>query len=649
MSIYQILLESRIDDVKRRYPMFTPEDYEQMYKVDPSQSKKYLLWIAREFYEQTSNMKVPVNDKLVDGTRKALRKWEQFVNRITPEHIEEYNEHFSPRVLPPKGTEKDIYQYNLSQVMYLGEYFDTIPTKSDLRSVVKKQTKIIFDGNLNGHKVLIVEPLSYLASCHYGATTKWCTASRRTSGNFDAYFKSGELFYIIYNDTTPPIKYAIYFSEKGTEDVQIYDMTDKRLDNERFFESHPEIKMIFKDKFPKSFYDILSDYYYNGTYNEEELYEKIRQLHRYGEEGSDRGVYVKESTGGMIHFLFDTDDIIDLFVPDKVQDSYNASAIREALDGRSGYGQTFYSMDGSEAEEDFNNGYVFGYFDGDTWNKLLEYLKYVDYSGVNIIRKIQLAKKKKKERQSLNNLYEGLAEILSKPIHDDLVEDIVEDYREAMEEAHFTYGDDGIKEDIKSSFTSFLKNHAEKYDIKSYGSFDISIHDLLLWYQNGNDTPLSENDSKRVLYPWNILLKMVRDSDFELGEIYEYYYEGYDEEEFKDEFDPQSYINKAIDRVENDPDFKERYDRMESEIDKLSGANIFVGEVYSDPTFKFKLQIIEPDYSEERFEVIIQNTETNKTKRAFLTADRIINILRTNPLFDIIDEVYSIFSKINTN
>jgi hypothetical protein len=144
MSIFQVLIESRIDDVRRRYPMFKKEEYPIISAIDPSKSKKYVMWIAREFDEETNKNQYEIPDHLISITKKALLNWEQYVNRITIKHLEEYNEHFSPRIIindPLIGREKDIYSYDLEQVINLGKYFETIPTKKCFTCYCKKTNK----------------------------------------------------------------------------------------------------------------------------------------------------------------------------------------------------------------------------------------------------------------------------------------------------------------------------------------------------------------------------------------------------------------------------------------------------------------------------------------------------------------------------
>jgi len=194
MSIYGLLIESRVDIVRRKFPNLSDDEVNQIIDTDPTETKKYILWIARE-YDRMSEMSF-------DKVKNLLINWEQQINRLDYDMLADYNIHhgFDVGTNPNPSNYKDIYTYTLQDVAKLVPYLQKLPTKNELKTIARSETTKIYEGPLDGYNVLIVKPLSYRASCHYGATTKWCTASKKTTLNFDSYTKRGDLYYIIFKD-----------------------------------------------------------------------------------------------------------------------------------------------------------------------------------------------------------------------------------------------------------------------------------------------------------------------------------------------------------------------------------------------------------------------------------------------------------------
>ena len=74
---------------------------------------------------------------------------------------------------------------------------------------------------------LVLRPLTYEASCKYGASTKWCTTAENDSSHFDRYSK-GVLIYALSKKTK--LKVAAFKSLDG-EEFSFWDAADKRIDS----------------------------------------------------------------------------------------------------------------------------------------------------------------------------------------------------------------------------------------------------------------------------------------------------------------------------------------------------------------------------------------------------------------------------------
>lgn len=103
--------------------------------------------------------------------------------------------------------------------------------------------------NANGAQVVV--PLTYKASCKYGAGTRWCTAMNSTDSHFNSYTRQGPLFIAILRnspDMTPEqqdwlgregdAKYQFHF---GLHSVQAMDANDRGITVDRFFKAFPEL------------------------------------------------------------------------------------------------------------------------------------------------------------------------------------------------------------------------------------------------------------------------------------------------------------------------------------------------------------------------------------------------------------------------
>jgi hypothetical protein len=94
----------------------------------------------------------------------------------------------------------------------------------------RKQIQVIYDTS----EWFILKPLSYESSLAYGATTKWCTASKQHDSYFYDYCTRGSLVYVINRKTAD--KFAMYVEinphkfKKGL-DISFWNAEDKKTDS----------------------------------------------------------------------------------------------------------------------------------------------------------------------------------------------------------------------------------------------------------------------------------------------------------------------------------------------------------------------------------------------------------------------------------
>jgi hypothetical protein len=130
---------------------------------------------------------------------------------------------------------------------------------SELKNINKelsKQTHKLYEDE----EWLVIKPMSYQASLKYGASTKWCTASRDNSDYYLRYSRNGILIYCI-NKITGDKVGAFKRIDEYERETSFWDIVDQRIDS---MESGlpivvmDVIKKEFKEQV-KSNFELLSD------------------------------------------------------------------------------------------------------------------------------------------------------------------------------------------------------------------------------------------------------------------------------------------------------------------------------------------------------------------------------------------------------
>jgi hypothetical protein len=193
----KVLTESRESDFKDKYQTkFADQDMESIIKMVKTlpNGTKFLDFAGR-------TMPTAFDEEQLDKVQELLRK---FVS------------------VGPNLTITDINQYD-----------DLTDLETELKkheNKIRRQVQAIEGANVvyEDDKYTIVNPLTYNASCYYGAGTKWCTSSEQTQSHFNAYNADGKLFYII--DKTLPTSnpfYKVALLQKYDGDQLFYDAPDK--------------------------------------------------------------------------------------------------------------------------------------------------------------------------------------------------------------------------------------------------------------------------------------------------------------------------------------------------------------------------------------------------------------------------------------
>lgn len=638
MSIYGLLVESRVDEVRRKYPNLSADQVNDLIFMDPTDTKKYLLWLAREsgkIFKSESIFKP-------ETVKQLLIDWTNNINRFRFDMIPDLKIHYPIDGQPTETNYKDIYIYSLGDVRDIVSYLTNIPTKKEVNQLVKSETKKIFEGSMDGYNILVVQPLSYQSSCHYGATTRWCTASKTTKHNFETYTKKGDLFYVIFKDETnaesqlPVFKYAIYFQDSS--DPQIYNEEDHMVNTDDFFTRYPGLRKLFKHKLPITFYEgllLIHDKKYKDDFELKRIIKQLDDLDN-GEDDITFETNIEDFKNNKMKIYIGEDTVLKMFVGD--EDRHTAS---NALNPNS-YNQN-YQSDLSSASETFDNGYVFYHFQEHSWDLLLKYFKLCDTNASMIVRQIIKTTDNDKKRK----LYQKLADVLKRAKHEELRDEITTEFSQAEEDAINVGANEEIRTELNHSIKQFFQSICkDEVVVTGIETIVVSLDDVLRWYQKG-DERLPEGSPRANRTLQSLLVK--KDHDYVLHDVYEFYYSGdMDDDTFTDKFNVDSIIERYTDRLESDPEIMEQMEFIDQEEEKLRSVNVYMGHAYKDPSERYSIVVADADLESGRFRTVIKDRETKKVKRIYLTADRIINLLKMKPLVDVIDEIYNIFAKITS-
>ena len=359
------IIEGKKEDaakrLKEKYPLDS-EFIDKIFSYDPTGSK-YVPFIENslgKLLKSLSQATLGLNQIQMEAIESSFAKiipwFHQNANRLTPELVDKAVHRYQVAMdTKPENYDKilkapkDITNYNPYFIEILMYVVDSEKTEKQKEKESKSQVQKLFEDS----NVLVVLPLSYNASCYYGANTQWCTTSKNSSRHFDNYFRSGKLYYFINKRNGK--KMALYINDVGKK-FEIYDERDDRTNLHTLKEEFPEQSDLIDeltgtDEFIKSL-----KLYAKGKISLRDLEES---------DGSIRSARQTNDVLGESTILFELDDDKEFFnIIDIIED--DQWFINVALGTYSDY--SFH--DAYNSEEDWKEGYIFSYFDEDNIQKL---------------------------------------------------------------------------------------------------------------------------------------------------------------------------------------------------------------------------------------------------------------------------------------
>lgn len=260
-----LLLEGRLDTVYNKYKQKI--DKERKLNSSVSETSWYDK-LAENNHFQDTNFKY-LDDILTLIYEQYLITDDEDYELLSYDDANNYIQHMND-VVERLGEAISYYDFNkdrftvreIKNYSYIDDFLQDVNSKQNTLSK-KEEKKIQKSGAeqiFSNDEVSVVKPITYEASCYYGAGTRWCTASKNTDTHWLNYSRKGNLYYVFlkrYKDDNRFYKVAIQTFFDSDFDQSIYwDATDESMTRkeEQLFKMvlPEEAKQAIKSDFTKS-------------------------------------------------------------------------------------------------------------------------------------------------------------------------------------------------------------------------------------------------------------------------------------------------------------------------------------------------------------------------------------------------------------
>lgn len=144
-----------------------PEIFNTLEKINPEQKEKGVTeWIIKQYIK---------NKNILQQSEKITAALINFKNLKRIKKLQE----------------NDINKYDLQKILHLINV-EATSGKQEKKEILKGAKKLYED-----NQWLLIIPKTYDSACHYGAGTKWCTASKIDRKKYDEYMTNGYLMFLI--------------------------------------------------------------------------------------------------------------------------------------------------------------------------------------------------------------------------------------------------------------------------------------------------------------------------------------------------------------------------------------------------------------------------------------------------------------------
>jgi hypothetical protein len=191
-----LILEGRKEDFRSKFDSkFDSEQLQEIInKSDELNNKhKFLMWMGQVLPET-------YNETLLNKLYDILVRFQKSVNGLEKKSIEDYE-----------------------SIKELLDVLDDYENRTRRTVQQMEGADVVYEGD----GFVVVAPLTYKASCYYGAGSKWCTASRESDGQYRDKMSKGALFYILNTKArTSNIYYKVALYKTFEGDDSFWDAKD---------------------------------------------------------------------------------------------------------------------------------------------------------------------------------------------------------------------------------------------------------------------------------------------------------------------------------------------------------------------------------------------------------------------------------------
>lgn len=195
---------SKIDELRVKYSSLKPDTFNRLVNGDETPTKKYSEFLLKAWSNRVNNGCVRTIDNLID-----------LVSRFD--------------ILLPYIVEKDIYHKSYLNINTLKNVVTCAEEEKESKTFDRSDhVEVLYEDD----ETLFVIPKTHKGSLKYGASTRWCTASKGQPQVFKDYTKSGLLAYLIdkTGKTTAQYRKLAFYSNWGdggiNSNIVIYNTPD---------------------------------------------------------------------------------------------------------------------------------------------------------------------------------------------------------------------------------------------------------------------------------------------------------------------------------------------------------------------------------------------------------------------------------------
>lgn len=570
------------------------EMFDKVWNADSTPTKKYLPWVFKQIVAQNKrNLTDIINitshvDEYMDYIQKGVTQFiiDEFDNKLRRGNLKMFANEFKKIVQSPK----DINSYpDLDSIeIFYHHVKENRSSKDELKLAKENSIKLYEDSNY-----LIVKPLTYQSSCVYGKETKWCIASRDTSGHWDNYIKNSLFVFVINKKSKDPkySKFALRVYKKKSQGIEVWDQQDVLTTFDVLYEKMPGIQPILSDVLKIS----------TGDYFDLML---IKEKKQRPEVLFATNPNIDVSSEGELYISFeDFEDFANKILKSSIEDWELSMLI--AINGKGYHDYEYY--DAYQSKEEISQGYVISSLNSDN----LELLDRI----ANILNPKILSKKHKLDEREY---FELLGEMISS--EDRLLTDLAYEHSYAMNIAI----EKGIEESIEKEFCDLLSMFNIKEE-KCFKEYVTTVDNMLSLYERYGK---KENSIFKVL-------RNAVEYSASIPSLFESYYEIYDDDLFYEKWNGEAgyilekYLDKLLEDFDDNNDIDE-YQRTIEYVVKNFGFNV-EKEIPSTPGQHFSILGVLPN---SKITVAIRKGED--VFKANITIQQLETILKNYKLFDIV-------------